>query len=123
MKTFVLLLVALTLVFPACSRKGPVKFTNSEAARKYAKAEQYLADRAPNRAVDEAADIVMHYPDSLEATQAAILLMDKCDYIGLQQFYTLTGHRLPVNYELPRAQQIDILMVAFQRRGIFPQQK
>ncbi|MCX6980460.1 MAG: hypothetical protein NTV08_06870 [Verrucomicrobia bacterium] len=121
--TVIFLLIASSFALSACKPHGPVKMSNPEAARKYDQAEALLATKATNPAVDVAVDIVLHYPDSYEAGRAAILLMDKCDYIGMQQFYTLTGYRLPVDYELPRSQQIDLLMAAFQKRRIFPNQQ
>jgi hypothetical protein len=121
--TLIFLLIASSFALTGCKPQGPVKLSNPEAARKYDQAEALLAAKAPNPAVDVAVDIVLHYPDSYEAARAAILLMDKCDFIGMQQFYTLTGYRLPVDRELPRSQQIDLLMAGFQKRGIFSHQQ
>jgi len=110
------------LIFAACSPSARVsKPSNPEAKRKYDLAVQYVVRNQPNWGVKEAVDIVIRYPDSHEAVLSAVLLMDKCDHIGFQDFYTITGYHLPVGRELPRAQQIDILMAAFQRRGIIPQ--
>lgn len=112
----------IALIASACSPSARVsKPSNPDAKGKYDLAVQYLVKNQPNWGVKEAVDVVIRYPDSHEAVLCAVLLMDNCDHIGFQDFYTLTGYHLPVGRELPRAQQIDLLMAAFQRRGIVPQ--
>jgi len=96
------------------------KPSNPEAKQKYDLAVRYLARNQPNWGVNEAVDIVVRYPDSHEAILSAVLIMDNCDHIGFQEFCMLTGYHLPVDRELPRSQQIEILMSAFQQRGIIP---
>jgi hypothetical protein len=104
------------------SSVGVSKPSNPEAKQKYDLAVQYLVRNQPNWGVKEAVDIVISYPNSHEAVLSAVLLMDKCDHIDFQDFYTLTGYRLPLDRELPRSQQIEILMAAFQQRGVIPKQ-
>jgi hypothetical protein len=106
-----LAVVAFSACSPPARRSKP---SNPEAKQKYDLAVQYLARNQPNWAVDEAVDIVIRYPASKEALLSAVLLMDKCDHIGFQQFYVLTGYHLPVGRDLPRAQLIDILQAEFQ---------
>jgi TPR repeat protein len=105
---------------PGSSPAGVSKPSNPEAKQKYELAVQYLVSGQPNWGVNEAVDIVVRYPDSHEALLSAILLMDNCNHIGFGDFYMLTGYRLPLDRELPRPQQIDILMSAFHQRGIIP---
>jgi hypothetical protein len=117
----VLICIAVGFGIAACSPTGgSSKPSNSDAKQKYDLAVDYVSKQQPNWGVREAVDIVTRYPNSREAELAAVLLMDQCDHIGFQDFYTLTGYSLPLDRELPRSQQIDILLAAFQRRGIFP---
>lgn len=117
-KFFVIGAILIVAIWIAATSSHPsAKPSVLDARSKYDLALSYLPN-APNWAVRESVDIVVRYPDSREAQLAAVLIMDNCDHIGPSDFYTLTGQMPPPN--MPRAQQIDILMSAFEKRGLFP---
>jgi hypothetical protein len=94
----------------------PFSVSDGDAKQKYERATQL----PPNWATQECVDIIVRYPDSPEATLAADMLIDKSDHILYRDFLTLTGERLPVDYDLPRDQVIAILRASFEKRGIRP---
>ena len=94
-----------------------------EAKIKYELAITYLGKNAPNWAVKESFDVVNRYPDSHEATRAAMLILTNLDHISPLDFYFITGVQLPDSGELPDKTMNDLLMKGFVRAGALPPAK
>lgn len=72
----------------------------------------------PNWATQECVDIVLRYQSAPEAGPAADMLIEKWDHILHRDFLSLTGERLPVDYDMPRDEVVAILKNAFRTRGV-----
>jgi len=94
----------------------PFRLSDGSAEQKYERATAL----PPNWATQECVDIVVRYPNSPEAARAAHVLIEKWDHILHRDFLTLTGQRLPVDYDPPQGEVVSALKAAFQRRGVNP---